>query len=240
LKVLVRTSFFDTRQRYGSPRIHEDLREQGERVSRKRVIRLMQEEGLRARGRKRFRCTTMSDHDQPLAANVLDRQFSAAAPNERWVGDTSEFLIGDSGKLYLAAILDLYSRFVVGWAVSAVNDRHLTLRALDMALKRRCPHSGLVHHSDQGCTYASEDYQAVLETHGIVCSMSRRGNCYDNAVMEAFFSSVKTETADRFSSHGEAQMALFAYIEVFYNQRRRHSTIGQISPAEYERRTRAA
>jgi transposase InsO family protein len=240
LKVLVRTSFSETRQRYGSPRIYEDLREQGERVSRKRVIRLMQEDGLRARVRKRFRCTTMSDHDQPVAANVLDRQFSAAAPNERWVGDTSEFLIGESGKLYLAAILDLYSRFVVGWAMSAENDRHLTLRALDMALKRRCPPSGLLHHSDQGCTYASEDYQTVLEAHGIVCSMSRRGNCYDNAVMEAFFSSVKTETADRFASHGEAKMELFDYIEVFYNQRRRHSTIGQSSPAEYERRTRAA
>jgi putative transposase len=114
-----------------------------------------------------------------VAGNLLDRQFTAEAPNQRWVGDTTEFVIGESGKLYLAAILDLYSRFIVGWAVSAVNDRHLTIKALEMALKRRCPEVGLLHHSDQGCTYASEDYQAVLETHGITCSMSRRRNCHD-------------------------------------------------------------
>jgi putative transposase len=236
LKVLVRASFETSKQRYGSPRIHEDLIEQRERVSRKRVIRLMQEEGLQARARKRFKSTTMSDHGQPVAANLLDRQFRADAPNRRWVGDTTEFVIGESGKVYLAAILDLFSRFVVGWAVSAVNDRHLTLKALGMALKRRCPDAGLLHHSDQGCTYASEDYQRTLDADGITCSMSRRGNCYDNAVMEAFFSSVKSEVADRFTSCGEAKMELFDYIEVFYNQRRRHSTLGQISPAEFEKR----
>ena len=236
LRVLVRASFDASKQRYGSPRIHEDLREQQVRVSRKRVIRLMQEDGLHARARKRFKCTTMSDHDQPVAANLLDREFTAAGPNRRWVGDTTEFIIGESGKLYLAAILDLFSRFIVGWAVSAVNDRHLTLKALGMALKRRCPEAGLLHHSDQGCTYASDDYQRMLDAHGITCSMSRRGNCYDNAVMEAFFSSVKSETADRFASCGEAKMELFDYIEVFYNQRRRHSTLGQISPATFERR----
>jgi transposase InsO family protein len=236
LKVLVRASFAASKQRYGSPRIHEDLREQKERVSRKRLVRLMQEDGLKARARKRFKCTTMSDHDQPVAANLLGRQFTADAPNRRWVGDTTEFVIGESGKLYLAAILDLFSRFVVGWAVSAVNDRHLTLKALAMALKRRCPTAGLLHHSDQGCTYASEDYQRRLDAYGITCSMSRRGNCYDNAVMEAFFSTVKSEVADRFESCGEAKMELFDFIEVFYNQRRRHSTLGQISPAEFERR----
>ena len=240
LKVLVRTSFAASKQRYGSPRIHEDLLEQHERVSRKRVIRLMQEDGLKARVRKRFSCTTMSDHDQPVAANLLDRQFTAERPNQRWVGDTTEFVIGESGKLYLAAILDLYSRFIVGWALSAVNDRHLAIKALEMALKRRCPDAGLLHHSDQGCTYASEDYQAILDTRGITCSMSRRGNCYDNAVMESFFSTVKSELAERFASFGEAKMELFDYIEVFYNQRRRHSTLGQISPAAYERRTAAA
>ena len=238
LRVLVRASFDESHQRYGSPRVHEDLLEQDERVSRKRVIRLMQEDGLKARVRKRFKCTTMSDHDQPVAANLLDRQFTAAAPNQRWVGDTTEFVIGESGKLYLAAILDLFSRFVVGWAVSAVNDRHLTIKALEMALKRRCPESGLLHHSDQGCTYASEDYQTILDAHGITCSMSRRGNCYDNAVMEAFFSTLKTELADRFDSCGDAKMALFDYIEVFYNQRRRHSTIGYLSPAAFERQAR--
>ena len=148
-------------------------------------------------------------------------------PNQRWVGDTTEFVIAGSGKLYLAAVLDLFSRFIVGWALSAVNDRHLTLKALEMALKRRCPGIGLLHHSDQGCTYASEDYQAVLEARGIVCSMSRRGNCYDNAVMESFFSTVKSELGEHFESHGVAKMEVFDYIEVFYNQRRRHSTLGR-------------
>ena len=235
LKVLVRASFAGSKQRYGSPRIHRDLEEQDEHVSRKRVIRLMQEEKLQARMRKRFMCTTMSDHDQPVAANLLDREFTAAAPNQRWVGDTTEFVIGESGKLYLAAILDLFSRFVVGWAVSAVNDRHLALKALGMALKRRCPDAGLLHHSDRGSTYASEDYQRMLDAHSITCSMSRRGDCYDNAVMEAFFSTLKTELADRFESCGTAKMELFDYIEVFYNQRRRHSTIGYVSPATFER-----
>ena len=187
LLVLVRASHDVSKRRYGRPRVWKDLHEAGERVSEKRVGRLMREDGLRARARKRFKGTTMSDHDQPVAANLLDRQFTADTPNRRWVGDTTEFVIGESGKLYLAAILDLFSRFVVGWAVSAVNDRHVTIKALDMALKRRCPDAGLLHHSDQGCTYASEDYQAVLETNGITCSMSRRGNCYDNAVMESFF-----------------------------------------------------
>lgn len=235
LKVLVHASFAASKGRYGSPRIHRDLLEQQERVSRKRVIRLMQEEKLKARLRKRFKCTTLSDHDQPVAANVLDRQFTADAPNQRWVGDTTEFVIGESGKLYLAAILDLFSRFVVGWAVSAVNDRHLPLKALGMALKRRCPDVGLLHHSDRGSTYASEDYQRMLDAHGITCSMSRTGDCYDNAVMEAFFSTVKTELADRFASCGDAKMELFDYIEVFYNQRRRHSTICYLSPARFER-----
>ena len=234
--MLVRASFDESRQRYGSPRILEDLLEQQVHVSRKRVMRLMREEGLKARARKRFKVTTMSDHDQPVAANLLDRRFQAPGPNQRWVGDTTEFVIGGSDKLCLAAVLDLFLRFVVGWAVSAVNDRHLAIRALDMALKRRCPDVGLLHHSDQGSLHASEDYQAVLETRGITCSMSRRGNCYDNAVMESFFSTVKSELRDRFDSCGEVKMELFDYIEVFYNQRRRHSTLGQISLAAFERR----
>ena len=239
LKVLVRASFAASKQRYGSPRIHEDLIEQDEHVSRKRVVRLMQEDRLKARLRKRYKCTTMSDHDQPVAANLLDRQFEAVAPNQRWVGDTTEFVIGGSGKLYLAAILDLFSRFIVGWAVSAVNDRHVTIKALEMALKRRCPEVGLLHHSDQGCTYASKDYQSLLDARSIVCSMSRRGNCYDNSVMESFFSTVKSELGEHFDSHGDAKMELFDYIEVFYNHRRRHSTLGQISPAAFERRAAA-
>jgi transposase InsO family protein len=160
----------------------------------------------------------MSDHDLPVAANLLDRDFTAEKPNQRWVGDTTEFVIGEGAKLYLAAILDLYSRFVVGWAVSPVNDRHLAIKALERALKRRCPEAGLLHHSDQGCTYASEDYQRILDACGITCSMSRRGDCYDNAVMESFFSTVKSELADRFDSFAEAKMELFDYIEAFYNR----------------------
>ena len=240
LKVLVQASFKASKHRYGSPRVHEDLLEQDEHVSRKRVVRLMQEDGLVARLRKRYKLTTMSDHDQPVAANLLDRQFEAEAPNQRWVGDTTEFVIGTSGKLYLAAIVDLFSRFIVGWAVSAVNDRHVTIAALEAALTRRCPEIGLLHHSDQGSTYASEDYQDILEARGIVCSMSRRGNCHDNAVMESCFSTIKAELADRFDTCSEAKRELFDYIEVFYNQRRRHSTIGQISPAAFEQRARTA
>jgi transposase InsO family protein len=239
LRVLVRASFAASRRRYGSPRILADLLEQQVRVSRKRVARLMQEDGLQARARKRCKITTMSDHDQPVAANLLDRQFHAPARNQRWVSDTTEFVIGGSGKLYLAAILDLFSRFAVGWAISAVNDRHLTMKALDMAMKRRCPDRGLLHHSDQGSPYAAEDYQTRLDAHRITCSMSRRGNCYDNAVMESFFSTVKSELREHFDSCGEAKMELFDYIEVFYNQRRRHSTLGQISPAAFERRALA-
>ncbi len=236
LHVRVRALFDASKKRYGSPRVWEDLREEEIRVGRKRVARLMQEQGLRARARKRYKSTTMSDHDQPVAANILNREFHASAPNRRWVGDTTEFVVGSSGKLFLAVILDLFSRFAVGWAISAVNDRHLTMRALDSALKRRCPDNGLLHHSDQGSPYASQDYQAILEAQGITCSMSRRGNCYDNAVMEALFSTVKIELGEDFDSQGTAKRALFEYIEVFYNQRRRHSTLGQISPATYERR----
>ena len=163
----------------------KDLKADDEHVSRKRVIRLMQEQGLVARVRRRYKCTTMSDHDQPVAANILAARFEAERPNQRWVGDTTELRVGESGRVFLAAILDLYSRFVVGWALSAVNDRHLAIKALDMALRRRCPEAGLLHHSDQGSTYASEDYQNVLGAHGITCSMSRRGNCYDNAAWRA-------------------------------------------------------
>lgn len=225
--------------RYGRPNLWKDLREDGEAVSEKRVARLMHEEGIEGRVRRRFKTTTMSAHDDPLAPNVLARDFTAAGPNQRWVGDTTEFVIGESAKLYLAVILDLYSRFVVGWAISAVNDRRLTLRTLEMAVRRRCPDHGLLHHSDRGCTYTCEDYQKVLASHGIVCSMSRRADCYDNAVMESFFSTIKREEAERFPSYSEAKMALFDYIEVFYNQRRRHSTLGQISPARFERETAA-
>ena len=227
-------------QRYGRPNLWKDLQEDGEAVSEKRVARLMREEGIQGKVRKRFKQTTNSQHDDPIAPNVLDRDFTATGPNQRWVGDTSEFLIGDGGaKLYLAAILDLYSRFVVGWAISAVNDTRLTLKALEMAVQRRCPEPGLLHHSDRGCTYTCADYQKYLASHGIACSMSRRADCYDNAVMEAFFSTVKREEAEKFPTYGDAKMGLFDYIEVFYNHRRRHSTLGKISPAKFEREAAA-
>ena len=227
-------------ERYGRPRLWKDLREDGEAVSEKRVGRLMREDAIQGQVPKRFKQTTDSKHNDPIAANLLDRDFTAAAPNQRWVGDTTEFVIGDGGaKLYLAAILDLFSRYVVGWALSAVNDHRLTLKALKMAVQRRCPEPGLLHHSDRGCTYTCADYQAYLASGGITCSMSRRANCYDNAVIESFFATLKKEEADRFPSYSDAKMALFDYIEVFYNQRRRHSTLGQVSPARFEREAAA-
>ena len=158
----------------------------------------MQEEGLQARARRRFTSTTMSAHAAPIAANLLDRQFVAAAPNRRWVSDTTEFVMDGSQKLYLAAVVDLFSRFVVGWAVSAVSDRRLTIAALEQAWQRRRLGAGLLHHSDRGSTYTSADYQAVLTARAITSCMSRRGDCYDNAVMESFFSTVKFELPDRF------------------------------------------
>jgi putative transposase len=233
LKVLIGASFDESRKTYGSPRVHKDLA--GEHVGRNRVIRLMQEAGLVARVRKRYRSTTMSEHDQPIAANILNREFEADAPDRRWVGDTTELLTA-SGKFYLAAIVDLYARFVVGWAVSAVNDRHLTSAALEQAIRRRRPDIGLLHHSDRGSTYASEDYQKLLAQHGIVCSMSRTCNCYDNAAMESWFSTFKAELGETFESIRRGKDLAFDYIEVFYNQQRRHSSIAYVAPAEFERR----
>ena len=234
LSVLTREAYERSQRRYGSPRVHADLRAQGIHISRKRVIRLMQEQGFKGKTRRRFKCTTNSKHDQPVAANLLDRKFEAQRPNQRWVGDTTE-LVTRSGKLYLAVLLDLFSRYVAGWAISAVNDRHLTIRALDMALRRRCPGAGLLHHSDQGCTYASEDYQKILDARGITCSMSRRGNCLDNAAMESWNATLKCELGEHFESPADAKSKLFEYIEIFYNQKRRHSALGYMTPSEYER-----
>ena len=178
LRTTLRAFHAASGQKYGRPRLWTDLQEDGEAVSEKRVGRLMREERIQGKVPKRFKHTTNSDHTDPVAANLLARDFTATAPNQRWVGDTTEFVMGDgNAKLYLAAILDLYSRFVVGWAISAVNDRRLTLTALEMAVHRRCPAPGLLHHSDRGCTYTCEDYQRYLTTHGITCSMSRRADC---------------------------------------------------------------
>lgn len=220
LRVLCREAHERSRRTYGSVRIHDELKKRGEHLSRKRVVRLMQQEGIRGQRRRRFTRTTDSSHQFPIALNLLNRNFKPAAPNESW------------------AVIDLFSRFVVGWAVSAVNDRKLVLSALEMALKRRCPSPGLVHHTDQGSPYASEDYQRVLDAHGIVCSMSRRGNCYDNAAVESFFGTFKTELGEQFESAADVKTQAFDYIEIFYNQQRTHSALGLESPADYERAAR--
>ena len=233
LALLARESHEASKKRYGSPRVHEDLKEQGIAISRKRVIRLMQEQGLKGKTPRKWAKTTDSNHELPVAPNLLARDFSADAPNRRWAGDIT-YLRTPAGWLFLAVVIDLYSRFVVGWAVSAVIDRHLVLKALDMALKRRCPEAGLLHHSDQGSQYASGDYQKRLDQQGITCSMSRRGDCYDNAVVESWFGTLKTELGEVFDSHAEGKRELFEYIEVFYNQRRRHSSLGYLSPAQFE------
>ncbi len=239
LKILIHKAHQQGRKYYGSPRVHRALRKGDVRTSRKRIVRLMQEEGLVGRVRRRFKCTTDSDHKLKVAENILAREFTAAAPNQRWVGDTTELVI-PNGRLFLAAIIDLFSRFVVGWALSAVNDRHLTIKALDMALRRRCPGAGLLHHSDQGSTYASEDYQDVLKERGITCSMSRRGNCHDNAAMESWNSTLKSEVGEDFEGPTDARAKIFDYIEVFYNQIRLHSSLDYASPAEFERAARTA
>jgi putative transposase len=220
---------------YGSPRVHAELKAAGQRVGRKRVARLMREKALVARQRRRFRTTTDSKHGFPIAPNVLARDFSASAPNQVWVTDIT-FLWTKQGWLYLAAILDLFSRRVVGWATSEHVDRHLALEALEAALGQRSPARDLVHHSDRGSTYASDDYRKALETRGIECSMSRKGDCWDNSVAESFFATLKREmdNADDLESRASATMSISEYIDGFYNPTRRHSTLNYVSPIEFE------
>jgi putative transposase len=234
LAVLVHAAHEKGRQAYGSPRVHAALAADGVRVSRKRVIRLMQKQDLRGRGRRRFVRTTDSSNAQNIAPNVLDQDFSATAPNEKWVGDVT-YLRTPEGWLYLAAILDLYSRFVVGWAVGLVNDTALARRALEAAVARRAPPDGLLHHTDQGSPYASDDYTQAVKKLGFRPSMSRRGNCYDNAVMESFFCTLKLELGETFESGPAALRELFEFIEVFYNGERLHTSLGFRSPRAFER-----
>ena len=224
-----------SKRRYGSPRVHAELKAQGHRVARKRVARLMRERKLAARRRRCFRVTTDSRHGFPIAPNVLQRDFTATAPNQVWVTDIT-FLWTKEGWLYLAVILDLFSRRVVGWAMSENVDRHLALAALEMALAQRRPAGSLVHHSDRGSTYASEDYRFALEKRGIECSMSRKGDCWDNAVAESFFSTLKSELpeAENSETRDSARRSVSGYIHDFYNLQRRHSTIGYCSPVEFE------
>jgi len=231
----IRRSHLTSKRRYGSPRVHADLQAQGQRVGRKRVARLMREHSLAARIRRRFRTTTDSKHHFPVAPNVLARDFTASAPDQKWVTDIT-FLWTKQGWLYLAVILDLFSRRVVGWATSTNVDRHLALAALDMALVRRRPSSGLVHHSDRGSTYAARDYRLALRTRGLKCSMSRKGDCWDNAVAESFFATLKREmeNADDLASWTVAALSVREYIDGFYNVQRRHSAINYCSPIEFE------
>lgn len=233
LTVLVHEAYEIGRRVYGSPRVHRELKDQGERIGRKRVSRLMRAAGLRGKMRRRFARTTDSNHSYPVAQNILAREFRATRPNERWVGDIT-YLRTPEGWVYLAVILDLFSRYVVGWSTSTMIDRKLAVDAFEMAVKRRSPGKGLLHHSDQGVQYASEDYQNALASCGAICSMSRRGNCYDNAVAESFFGTLKTELGESFESHADVQRKLFDYVEIFYNQKRRHSSLGFVSPAKYE------
>jgi putative transposase len=230
-----------SRRTYGSPRIHADLRARGVRIGRKRIARLMREENLIARRKRRFRRTTDSNHSQPIAPNVLDRQFEVEQLNEAWVTDVT-YVWTAAGWLYLAVILDLCSRRVVGWAASATNDRQLALDALEHALNTRPISAGLIHHSDRGSPYASEDYRKKLATYDLVASMSRRGNCWDNAVAESFFATLKGELVDHecYATRAEATASIGEYIEDFYNTRRRHSSIGYISPIEFELKLQAS
>jgi putative transposase len=226
----------DSRRNYGSPRVHRELLALGRAVGRRRVARLMRENGLVAKRRRRFRTTTDSKHALPVAPNLLERRFETDAPNKVWVTDIT-YVWTREGWLYLAAIVDLYSRAVVGWAMSESLSRHVALSALDMALRARRPLPGLVHHSDRGCQYASADYRDALATRGIVASMSRKGDCWDNAVAESFFATLKTELVHEadFASRAEARSAIFDFIEVFYNRRRRHSSLGYICPMDFEK-----
>jgi transposase InsO family protein len=235
LAIEIRLAHQRSRGRYGSPRVHRELKARGHHVGKKRVERLMREDGLKGRQKRRFRRTTDSDHAMPIAPNVLARDFEASAPNQVWVTDVT-YIATDQGWLYLAVLLDLFSRRVVGWAMSDTNDRALALTALSHAIALRRPPPGLVHHSDRGSPYASDEYRTALHEHGFIASMSRRGDCWDNAVAESFFATLRVELVDheRYSTHAAALASIADYIDGFYNPVRRHSTISYVSPIEFE------
>jgi len=238
LTVEVAAIFKAHRRRYGSPRVRDELEARGHRVSRKRVARLMRHRGWKARsGRRRLPRTTDSRHGQPVAENLLNRQFRTEAPNRAWVGDVT-YLPTAEGWLFLAVLLDLFSRRVVGYALSKRNDQGLARTALQQALVLRAPEPGLIHHTDRGSPYASEGYRAVLDAHGIQASMSRAGDCYDNAVAESFFSTLEFELDLETEKHSRAEViaAVSGYIDDYYNCERRHSTIGSMSPIAFEQR----
>lgn len=226
---------------YGSTRIHAELKAKGVDCSRGRIARIMRAHGIRARQKRKFRVTTDSRHRMPVAANVLERNFAQKQNNTAWAADIT-YIPTREGWLYLAAVLDLHSRKIVGWAMESRMTADLTLKALDMALGQRNPGSELLHHSDRGSQYAAREYQALLKRHGITVSMSRKGDCWDNAPMESFFGKLKTERTHHkdYRTRKEAKADVFDYIEVFYNRRRRHSSLGYLSPAEFEAKEKVA
>jgi len=223
---------------YGSPRVLRELKKSGIKVSEKRVARVMREEGIRAKGMRKFRVTTNSSHHHPVAQNLLKRQFSVdqvVAPNRVWASDIT-YLATREGWLYLAVVLDLSSRRVVGWSMKHTIDKSLVMAALGAAIAHRKPERGVLHHSDRGSQYACADHRKLLIENGIQCSMSRKGDCWDNAVAESFFATLKKELAAGadWKSREEARADLFEYIEVWYNRERQHSSLGYLSPADYE------
>jgi putative transposase len=241
IEVQVDKAFQDSRGTYGSPRVHAELRAQGLHTSKRRIERLMRSQGLCARRKRHCIRTTDSRHRLPIAPNLLQRDFTAGAPNQVWTTDIT-YLWTQEGWLYLAVILDLFSRRIVGWAMSAKIDDRLVIAALTMALQTRRPPRGLIHHSDRGSQYCSNDYIAMLQARGVLRSMSRKGDCWDNAVSESFFGTLKQELIYRrqYSSRAATQTAVFEYMEVYYNRHRRHSTLGFLSPNSFEERAAQA
>ena len=239
LTLEIKASHAASRQTYGAPRILDDLRKAGYRVGRKRIARLMRQAGLRAARPRRYVSTTDSGHGLPVAQNILNRDFTAEAIDQKWACDIT-YVPTDEGWLYLAVVLDLYSRRIVGHAMSTRLERSLVMEAFSLALQRRAPEPGLLHHSDRASQYASGDYQGLLSGAGLIVSMSRRGNCWDNAPVESFFATLKRELVHRcrYRTRSEARASLFEYIEVFYNARRKHSALGYLSPVAFEQKHR--
>jgi transposase InsO family protein len=227
--------YFESERIYGYRKIYVDLRQANIDCCRETVRRIMNEIGLFSRVKRKFVHTTDSNHDMAVAQNLLDRDFAAAAVNTKWAADIT-YISTEQGWMYLAAVMDLYSRRIIGWVMSEHIDSDLVISALQMAISQRKPQTGLLHHSDRGSQYASDNFQDLLDDNGIVCSMSRKGDCWDNACMESFFGSLKTEWVrdKRYSSFTEAEKDIFKYVEIFYNRRRRHASLGYLSPAAYE------
>lgn len=231
----IRSAYFLSNETYGSPRMTRELQDQGFTVGRRRIARLMRENGLHARHKKRFRKTTDSHHAFPVAPNIIAQDFATTGPNQKWGADIS-YIWTREGWLYLALVIDLFARRVVGWAISDRLHRQLALRALEKAITMRRPPKGLIHHSDRGSQYCALDYQGMLKTNGVIISMSGKGNCYDNAMVETFFKTLKSELIWRtvFQTRHDAEVAIAHYIDGFYNPARRHSALDYLSPIQFE------